>query len=213
MLTIQFLIASFVRVYYNLYPSLNYTTQTSNTSHKEILFDFTTATNVDHWKEVSDTVRTVGKSKAVLALQTTQLFQHAIFFTLLNPQPNGAGFAGVETITNLDLSSFKNIEICCRGQGRNSNYKIVLEHKGLHTNGNVTYEQFFTAPMSNTDFSTVVLPLTNFKPYYRGREVPDAEPLDTSNITMIGLQIYGGVYLPIKQKGVSALEVQTISVS
>lgn len=213
MLTMQFLTASFIRAYYNLYPSLNYATQTSNISHAELLFDFTTETNVDDWNEVSDTVRTVGKSKAVLTLQTTQLFQHAIFFTLLNPQPNGAGFAGVETTTNLDLSTFGNIEICCRGQGRNSNYKIVLEHKGLDTNGSVTYEQFFTAPMSNTDFSTVVLPLTNFKPYYRGREVPDAEPLDTANITMFGLQIYGGVYLPIKQKGVSALEIQTISVS
>nr|XP_034190783.1 uncharacterized protein LOC117609052 isoform X2 [Osmia lignaria] len=181
--------------------------------NKEILFDFTTADNVDNWTEVSDTVRTVGKSKAVLTLQKTQLFQHAIFFTLLNPQPNGAGFAGVETVTNLNLSNFENIKISCRGQGANSHYKVVLEHKGLHTNGNITYEQFFVASMSDTDFSTVILPLASFKPYYRGREVPNAEPLDTANITMIGLQIYGGVYLPIKQKGVSALEVQTISVS
>lgn len=67
--------------------------------------------------------------------------------------------------------------------------------------------------MLDNNFSTVILPLASFKPYYRGREVPDAEPLDTANITMIGLQIYGGVYLPIKQKGVSALEVQSISVS
>ncbi|KOC67605.1 hypothetical protein WH47_10380 [Habropoda laboriosa] len=69
------------------------------------------------------------------------------------------------------------------------------------------------APMSNTDFSSVVLPLTNFKPYYRGKEVPDAEPLDTANITMLGLQVYGGVYLSIKQRGVSALEIKNISIS
>ncbi|CAK9798549.1 hypothetical protein ANTPLA_LOCUS1656 [Anthophora plagiata] len=181
--------------------------------HKEILFDFTTAENVDNWKEISDTVRTVGKSKAVLTLQTTQVFQQAIFFTLLNPQPNGAGFAGIRIRTNFNFSNFENIEINCRGQGNNSHYKVVLRHKGLDSNEDIAYEQFFTAPMSNTDFSTVILPLVNFKPYYRGKEVPDAEPLDTANITMIGLQVYGGVYLPIKQRGVSALEIKDISIS
>ncbi|CAL7951427.1 unnamed protein product [Xylocopa violacea] len=181
--------------------------------YKEIVFDFTTTDNVDNWNEISDTVRTVGKSKAVLTLQTTQIFQHAIFFTLLNPQPNGAGFAGVRTMTNLNLSSFENIGIRCRGQGDNSHYKIVLRHKGLHSMEDITYEQFFMAPMSTTNFSNVVLPLANFKPFYRGREVPDAEPLDTASITMFGLQMYGGVYLPFKQKGVSALELKDISVS
>ncbi|XP_043596991.1 uncharacterized protein LOC122573986 isoform X1 [Bombus pyrosoma] len=185
----------------------------SISGHKEMLFDFTTVENVDNWREISDTVRTVGKSKAVLALQTTQVFQRAIFFTLLNPQPNGAGFAGIRTMTNLNLSNFENIEINCRGQGNNSHYKIVLRHKGLHSNEDITYEQFFMAPMSDIDFSTVTLPLINFKPYYRGREVPDAEPLDTANITMLGLQVFGGVYLPKKQKGVSALEVENILVS
>lgn len=67
--------------------------------------------------------------------------------------------------------------------------------------------------MSDIDFSIVTLPLMNFKPYYRGREVPDAEPLDTANITMLGLQVFGGVYLPKKQKGVSTLEIENILVS
>ena len=67
------------------------------------------------------------------------------------------------------------------------------------------------APMSSETFSTVSLPLANFKAFYRGREVEDAAPLNTSNITMFGLQVYGGVYLPIKQKGVSALEIETIN--
>ncbi|KZC05297.1 Uncharacterized protein C9E9.15 [Dufourea novaeangliae] len=163
--------------------------------------------------EISDTVRTVGMSKAVLALQTTQVFQRAIFFTLLNPQPNGAGFAGIRKRANLNLLNFKNIEITCRGQGSNDHYKIVFRHKGLETNEDITYEQIFLAPMSNTTFSTVTLPLAKFKPYYRGREIPDAGPLDTANITMLGLQVYGGVYSPIKQKGVSVLEIISISVS
>lgn len=109
-----------------------------------MLFDFTNAQSVDDWRETSDTVRTVGKSKAALVLQISQLFQRAILFTLLNPQPNGAGFAGVRKSTNLDLSSFKNIEIACRGQGENSHYKISLRHRGENSDEDLSYEQFFT---------------------------------------------------------------------
>lgn len=108
------------------------------------LFDFTSTPSVDNWTEISDTVRTVGKSKATLVLQKTQEFQRAVFFTLLNPQPNGAGFAGVRTLVKLDLSSYSNIELICRAQGQNNNYKVVLRHEGLHTDEDVTYEQIFT---------------------------------------------------------------------
>lgn len=59
----------------------------------------------------------------------------------------------------------------------------------------------------------MVLPLKDFKPYYRGREIPDGEPLDVANITAFEFQIYGGVYLPIKQRGVSALEIEIVAVS
>lgn len=108
------------------------------------LFDFTKTKSVADWIEQSDTVRTVGKSKAVLVLQTTQEFQRAIFFTLLNPQPNGAGFAGVRTATSLDLRNFVNLSVKVRGQGNNTGYKVVLRHKGLNEEPHPTYEQFFT---------------------------------------------------------------------
>ena len=49
--------------------------------------------------EYSDTVRGAGMSKATLTLQSLTkdiigVEQRAVFFALLNPQPNGAGFAG-----------------------------------------------------------------------------------------------------------------------
>lgn len=61
----------------------------------KMLFDFTKMKALDQWVESSDTVREVGMSKASLVIQKTQVFQRAVFFTLLNPQPNGAGFAGM----------------------------------------------------------------------------------------------------------------------
>ncbi|XP_018058241.1 PREDICTED: uncharacterized protein LOC108693692 [Atta colombica] len=180
---------------------------------KMMLFDFTDIQSVDDWREMSDTVRTEGKSKATLTLQTSQLFQRAVFFTLLKPQPNGAGFAGVRKLTNLNLSRYRNIEITCRGQGQNMHYKISLRHRGQNSNMYFSYEQFFTVLISDDVFTMVTLPLKDFKPYYRGVEILDGEPLDTTNITMFEFQIYGGIYLPIKQRGVSALEIETVTVS
>lgn len=116
--------------------------------NKMMLFDFTNIQSLDDWREVSDTVRTVGKSKAVLTLQTSQLFQRAVFFTLLNPQTNGAGFAGIRKLVNFDLSRFKNIKIICRGQGQNNHYKINLKHRGQNSNEDLAYEQFFTVKFS-----------------------------------------------------------------
>lgn len=108
-----------------------------------VLFDFTKTESVDNWFEVSDTVRRGGQSKAVLTLQKTQLFQNAIFFTVLNPlQPQHAGFAGIKSVVDLNLTEYKNITIRCKAQGENEHYKIVLNHKG-HSPDTITYEQFF----------------------------------------------------------------------
>lgn len=85
-----------------------------------LLFDFTKLSNLDGWREESDTVREVGKSKAVFELQKTRLFQRGIFFTLLNPQENGAGFAGVRTSTKFDLSQYEKIVLYARAQGSNA---------------------------------------------------------------------------------------------
>lgn len=88
-------------------------------------------------------MRTVGKSKATLVLQTTQLFQNAVFFSLLHPQPNGAGFVGVRIPVEMNLSEYEKIVIRCRGEGANTWYKIVLRHNNQLANDEITYEHVF----------------------------------------------------------------------
>lgn len=100
--------------------------------------------NVSNWTEQSDTVRAVGRSKAVITLDKNTEFQRGVFFTLLNPQTNGAAFAGVRIPTNFNLTGYNNIDINCRGQGENKGYKVVLRHKGQDNEPYPTYEQFFT---------------------------------------------------------------------
>ncbi|XP_031618504.1 uncharacterized protein LOC116337776 isoform X2 [Contarinia nasturtii] len=182
----------------------------SSESKMLTLFDFTKTESVNNWIEVSDTVRRGGSSKAVLSLQKTQLFQNAIFFTVLNPlQPQHAGFAGVKTVVDLNLTDYKNITIRCKSQGQNEHYKIVLNHKG-HGTDTITYEQFFQVPLSNVEFDDYDLSFADFKAYFRGQEVKDAEPLDLARITSFGIQIFAGVYTDIKQSGVSALSIEKI---
>lgn len=176
-----------------------------------ILFDFTSpGADISGWIESSDTVRQPGMSKATLVLQKAQLFQRAIFFVLLNPQPNGAGFAGIRHPVDFDLSPFSSLKLRVRGQGNTTNFKVVLKHHGEVGDGSPSYEQFFTA---SNQFQDIELPLNLFKPFWRGQPVPDAEALDTSNITSLGIQFYGGVYEQQKQSGPATLEMDWIKAS
>lgn len=107
------------------------------------LFDFTKSDDVENWQEQSDTVRNVGMSKALLALHQNTEYRRAIFFALLNPQLNGAGFAGIRAIKTYNLTGYTKLQIKCRGQGQYNGFKVVLRHKGLNDEPNYSYEQYF----------------------------------------------------------------------
>lgn len=174
----------------------------------KMMYDFRTMQSLDNWKESSDTVREPGMSKAVFTLQKSKLFQRAVFFSMLNPQPNGAGFAGTYTNDGWNLSNHSALEMKVRGQGDNYIYKVNFQHKGQEPSVYPSYEIFFTAPENK--WTIISLPFSEFKPYYRGALVPDAEPLDTSDITRTTIQIPGGVYSDFKQRGTSSLEIDYI---
>ncbi|XP_022118904.1 uncharacterized protein LOC110995849 isoform X2 [Pieris rapae] len=174
----------------------------------QYLFDFTKDDNVYDWEEQSDTVRSVGMSKAVFVLHQNTQFRRAIFFALLNPQLNGAGFAGIRALGYHDLTQYTKLQVQCRGQGQFNGFKIVLRHKGLNNEPNYSFEQYFQAPKD--EFAVKSLPFSEFKAYYRGKRVNNNETLDLSQITSIGIQMYGGVYQPVKQKGPATLEVDWI---
>jgi len=173
------------------------------------MYDFRNSSDLYNWKETSDTVRLPGMSKGVLTLLKSRVFQHAVFFTMLNPQPNGAGFAGIYNKDGWDLSQHTALEMRVRGQGDNYIYKVNLKHKGQASDdGTPSYQVFFEVPKN--EWTTITLPFSTFKPFYRGEIVPDAEELDTSDITSTTIQIPGGVYSEFKQGGTSSLELKYI---
>ena len=183
-----------------------------------MLFDFRTIPDLDDWKESSDTVRDVGMSKASFVLQKTQQYQRAIFFALLNPQANGACFAGFRSQCDFASSNYEAIHL--RLQGSNGDlwrYKILL------TNQKDTYQRSYEAYFNVSDTCQckhtkgachcevdISLPMDDFKAYYRGKLDPDAPLLNSSNVVSLGIQAAGGVYEKDKQSGVGSIEIDWI---
>jgi len=196
---------------------------TKEGSLEKMLFDFTDPAlfgeeQAASWWESSDTVRSAGMSKAVFSLQRSVRFQRAVLFAMINPQPNGAGFAGVKS--NVNFSSEEHLQakpqgflLKLRGQGQLQYWKVVLtdsDQLGLPLL--YTYEHKFPLrSINNGEMEEVHLPLTEFAAFFRGQQVEDAPPLDLTKIGAFGLQTIGGVYDEFKQSGVGTLEIDSIS--
>jgi hypothetical protein len=130
----------------NTFISIFSTHDTSSLfSSEQVLFDFThSIESINDWIEISDTTRDVGMSKAVFIGQKTQQYQQAIFFSLINPQPNGAAFAGVAyRKKSFDLSLFTGLKLSVRAQGENFVYKLILRHHNQESSLEPSYENFF----------------------------------------------------------------------
>ncbi|VVC45098.1 NADH:ubiquinone oxidoreductase intermediate-associated protein 30,Galactose-binding domain-like [Cinara cedri] len=173
------------------------------------LFDFESSTDLNNWSELSDTVRSAGRSKATFDLYKTQSKQSAVLFTWLNPLPNGACFAGVRAVgTRLNLDGYHYISFSCRSAGNATTYKIILRHNGQNDEPHPSFEQKFKVDHNLKTF--VKMPLLQFLPYYRGKEVIDGPTLNVKNITSFGIQVAGGVYENFKQSGLSSLVLDRI---
>ena len=178
-------------------------------AEQRTLFNFTTLSSLAGWTESSDgTAREAGMSTGAFKLQRTALFQRAVLFSLLNPQPSGAGFVGYYQDGHWDLSAFQRLRLRARAQGQAFNYKVFLGHHGQSIQEG-SYESYFEMPVDT--WSDVSLPFDSFAFYYRGALVPDAPLLDPSDVTQLGLQVFGGVYSDFKQSGASALELDWIT--
>lgn len=152
----------------------------------------------------------VGMSKAAIVLFESATQKRAVFFALLNPQPNSACFAGVEIAYNppLDFSSFSNIDLELRGQGMFDTFKIVLQDSQSYLNSSLAFEQSFKVDMTS-EFSQITMPLDLFVCSYRGQKC--SSTLQIRSIVSFGIQAAGGIYDDtIRQKGTASLEINYI---
>ena len=180
-----------------------------------MLFDFTSAStfnqaDVDNWREVSDTVRTPGMSKAVFSLQLSRVFQRAVMFAMINPQPNGAGFAGMITAMPMQAvpKDTKGFRLRVRSQGELVYWKVVLSQKSVQYDYEI---KFKLQNMKDKKFEDVLLPFSDFEALFRGGLVPEAPPLDLTLVDSFGFQTFGGVYDTFKQAGTGSLEIDYVA--
>merc|ERR1711874_380509 len=140
-------------------------------------------------------------SKAAFSRQKSPMFQRAVLFAMINPQPNGAGFAGVRSDVGSRRGQFENateLHLRVRGQGDLTHWKVVLTQDGEEY---VTYQNVFEVQKDGEQFEVVRLRLDEFKPYRRGRPMPDEPALNMSEVATLGLQAFGGVHEEFKQSG------------
>ncbi|CAH8522294.1 unnamed protein product [Schistosoma guineensis] len=158
--------------------------------------------------EVSDTFRVEGRSIAALVPHTAYNNQSAVFFYLLNPQPDGSGFAGFHhKFNNWNLSNYTGVIIEIHTHGRNPNMKLIFYGNCSEIHTCHSYESFFE---TSGEREQIKLPFSTFKPYFRGEPKPDSPPLDLTQLSRIGIQVYGSIVEPDKQRDKEFIEIFSI---
>jgi NADH dehydrogenase [ubiquinone] 1 alpha subcomplex assembly factor 1 len=96
----------------------------------------------------------------------------------------GGGFASVRTEPRKwNTAGAQAFVLRCRGDGRQYKFTVRTDD-GFD---GVQYQARFAPPRG--EWTTVVIPVTEFAASFRGRLVPGAQPLDPAHIRQLGLMI------------------------
>ena len=96
----------------------------------------------------------------------------------------GGGFASVRTGPHKwNTAGAHAFVVRCRGDGRQYKFTVRTDN-GLD---GVQYQARFAPPRG--EWTTVVIPVTEFAASSRGRPVPGAQPLDPAHVRQLGLMI------------------------
>ncbi len=163
----------------------------------KLLFDFVDPLAVAAWQAIDDRVMG-GISRSTLRHDTAG---HAVFEGSVSLQRNG-GFASVRSSPG--NRGQPGAEACLMEvRGENKQFKLsLLTDDGFDS---LNYQAGF-AP-AGTEWQSLRLPLAEFHASFRGREIPDAPPLDPARIRQVGLMIAA------RQAGPFALDIRRISLA
>jgi hypothetical protein len=158
------------------------------------LFDFQAAGSTADWSAIDDAVMG-GISSSRLRHDPAG---HAVFEGVVSLDHNG-GFASVRSRPGaLGASGAASFVLEVRGDGKR--YKLNLRTDDAFDG--VSYQAAFEPPRDQ--WTTVRLPVSEFRPTFRGRVVATAAPLDPGRVRQIGLMIAD------RQTGPFALAVRSI---
>ena len=161
------------------------------------LFDFSVPCAADAWRAIDDRVMG-GISRSRLRHDRAG---HAVFEGEVSLAQNG-GFASVRSSPG-ERGQTGATACLIELRGDNKQFKLsLLTDDGFDS---LNYQASF-APAGD-DWRSLHLPLADFRATFRGREVPDAPPLDPARIRQVGLMIAA------RQAGPFALDVRWISLA
>lgn len=163
----------------------------------KLLFDFAHSSATQGWTAIDDRVMG-GVSLSRLRHDPRG---HAVFEGEVSLDRNG-GFASVRSSPSVRGQSDARacmIEL----RGGHKQFKLSLfTDDGLDS---LNYQTSFAA--DSDDWQTLSLPLTDFRPSFRGREIQGASVLDPAQIRQVGLMIAA------RQVGNFALDIRRISLA
>jgi hypothetical protein len=158
------------------------------------LFRFEYASSVTDWSVIGDSVMG-GISRSCLRHDPAGF---AVFEGLVSLENNG-GFASVRSRV-LDLGGPGVVDYVLEVRGDGKRYKLNLRTDDAFDG--VNFQAAFE-PLAS-EWTSVRLPVSGFRPTFRGRVVPGAPPLDPARVRQMGLVIAD------RQAGPFALTVRSI---
>lgn len=148
---------------------------------------------VDSWEIVNDGVMG-GCSQSTFLIDDHDC---AVFKGYISLENNG-GFASVRRRIPLDIEAYTQIHLNVKGDGKRYCFRLRTESKQEGTIHRFSYDyRFDTQSDIWTDYK---LPLSGFRPYFRGRALSNVPPFDCSAIRQYGFLISDRQEGPFKIK-------------
>lgn len=178
-------------------------------SDPNVLIDFTK--KIEDLIIVTDsTERTDGLSHASITFQDSQKNKSHFFYTHLEPQPNGAAFAGFKVKRDIDASGSQQVSITLKNLSERSiRSQVVITTKDSDNSG-FSYKADFN--LSENKLIQIKLPLNHFEATRRGYPYPSAPEINLKELTSIGIRLVGRADINLRQKGVFALQIKKITI-
>ena len=159
-----------------------------------MIFDFGSLENTDNWLVVNDGVMGgLSKSRFILSDSNTAFFSGNVSLE------NNGGFASARIKgMQFQLDGFKGIVVRVKGDGKKYQFRIRTGDRL----GGVSYRYHFET--GTGQWQSITIPFNECVPVFRGRILPDVEPVSPEDIQQVGFLISD------KQSGEFQLEIQWI---
>jgi hypothetical protein len=163
----------------------------------KVLFDFAVPSAADAWHAIDDRVMGgVSRSR-----QRADPGGHAVFEGEVSLERHG-GFASVRSSPGeRGLSGAQACLVDVRGHPRVFKLSLLVDD-GFDS---LSFQADFTPAGSH--WQSVHLPLAAFRARFRGRDLPDAPPLDPARIRQVGLMVAA------RQAGAFSLDIRRIALA